>query len=149
MIPASESGRSLLAAWSTPADAKMQISIAKVAPSPAHTRCMSWKDSRACATSEKCSSTPMRSSTAPRDETGLACRTARNGAGHRAQRMAQVREGRGLEPAGDAFLQMTLNEDLRVDREFAVVIRLQILADLLARKHVHHARTSLSCWRRV
>ena len=72
---------------------------------------------------------------------------ARNRARHGAQRVAQFREGRRFEPAGDALLQVALNQDLRFDGQLAVVIRGQLVANLLTRQHVHHARTSLN-WRR-
>ncbi len=72
-------------------------------------------------------------------------RAAGHGARHRAQRVAQLGQRCRLEPAGDAFLQVALDEHLLLHRQLAVVVGRQVVAHPLARKDVHHPRTSLNC----
>ena len=76
-------------------------------------------------------------------------RPSRHRSGHGAQRVAEIADRLFLEAAGDAFLEVALDEHALVHRQLTVVIRGEILAHAIAGEDVHHTRTSRSCSRSV
>ncbi len=147
--PASESGRSWLAAWSTLIDPTRQNNVAAVAPSAAQTRCMSWNSALNLGAQRK-----LRLHAQPLDRSArqpLSLRRVAIGQLRRsfAERAAQVVELGRHQRARHAVAQVALDGDSLLHRQFVVVEFLEAVLHVLAVDRVHHDRLSRNCCRRV
>ena len=139
MMPASESGRCSLVACITSAEASRQTSTAAVAPSAGHTRCMSSNTPSSQVCHDSCRSTLTCSSTALVQLSGGASWRA---AGHVAQAAAQRFELVVLDAAAGAGLEVLADQQLQLERQLAVVERVELVAHRRRRRPADHSRDS-------